>query len=529
MNQSMQQPSDSSLVEALRAVMPSGELLLDDRARTLYAQDVYTRSHSASMVLRPGNCDELVAAVRLLHKAGIAAIPHGGGMSYTSGLVPQDDKTAVIDMGRMDRVLEINSEDMTVTVECGCTWKTLHEALSEYKVRTPFWGTLSGSRATVGGALSQNALFWGSGQHGTAVDSLLSLTVVLGDGTLVETGSAAQVNGSPFFRYFGPDLTGLFCADTGALGFKATATLRLIPEMPAREFVAFDFSRGADTIAAMSEICRQNLASESFAFDPFLQRQRMKRMSLGADIKALKGVIKSAGSVVSGVKEGAKVAMSGRSYMDDVKWSVQVIVEDRIDAGAAARAEAVRAICRENGGREIENSIPKIARANPFGPLNAMLGPEGERWLPVHGLFPHSKIHEAYLRVEELFDASRERSDSLDVTTGYMLAAVSTNVFVLEPVFFWPDELTEIHEDTVEASHLARLPRHPANPEARAHVDALRTQVIELLSELGAVHQQIGKSYRYRSALKPGAARLIDALKAAVDGDGRVNPGSLGL
>jgi len=229
------------------------------------------------------------------------------------------------------------------------------------------------------------------------------------------------------------------------------------------------------------------------------------------------------------VKEGAKVAMSGRSYMDDVEWSVQVIVEDRIDAGAAARAEAVRAICRENGGREIENSIPKIARANPFGPLNAMLGPEGERWLPVHGLFPHSKIHEAYLRVEELFDASRERSDSLDVTTGYMLAAVSTNVFVLEPVFFWPDELTEIHEDTVEASHLARLPRHPANPEARAHVDALRTQVIELLSELGAVHQQIGKSYRYRSALKPGAARLIDALKAAVDGDGRVNPGSLGL
>jgi FAD/FMN-containing dehydrogenase len=71
-------------------------------------------------------------------------------------------------------------------------------------LRTPFWGTLSGIRATVGGSLSQNALFWGSGQYGTAIDSLLSLEVVLGDGTLVHTGSAAQINSTPFFRHFGP-------------------------------------------------------------------------------------------------------------------------------------------------------------------------------------------------------------------------------------------------------------------------------------------------------------------------------------
>ena len=529
MNQPMSQAQDGNLADALRAAMPTGELLLSDTARSLYAQDVYTRSHPASMVARPGNCDELAAAVRLLHAAGVAAIPHGGGMSYTSGLVPQDADTVTIDLGRMNRVLEINREDMTVTVECGCTWKALHEALREHGLRTPFWGTLSGIRATVGGGMSQNALFWGSGQYGTAVDSLLSLTVVLADGTVVETGSAAQVNGSPFFRYFGPDLTGLFCADTGALGFKATATLRLMPELPAREYVAFDFSTGADTISAMSEISRQNLASECFAFDPFLQQQRMKRQSLGADVKALAGVMKSAGSVLSAVKEGARVAMAGRGYMDEVDWSVQIVVEDRIAAGATARAEAVRAICRENGGREIENSIPKITRANPFGPVNSMLGPQGERWLPVHGLFPHSKAQEAYRRVEALFEAARARSDELGVGTGYLLAAVSTNIFVLEPVFFWPDEWTEIHEDAVEDAHLARLPRHPSNPEARAHVDALRRQLIDLLSELGAAHLQIGKSYHYRSALKPGAARIIDALKTAVDNSGRMNPGSLGL
>ena len=80
-----------------------------------------------------------------------------------------------------------------------------------------------------------------------------------------------------------------------------------------------------------------------------------------------------------------------------------------------------------------------------------------------------------------------------------------------------------------EADHIARLPRHAANPEARAPVDGLRRQLIDLLSEMGASHFQLGKSYHYRDALKPGAARIIDALKAAVDSEGRANPGSLGL
>jgi hypothetical protein len=215
--------------------------------------------------------------------------------------------------------------------------------------------------------------------------------------------------------------------------------------------------------------------------------------------------------------------------MDQVQWSVQIVVEDRIDAGAAARAAAVRDICTGKGGREIENSIPKITRANPFGPVNSMLGPEGERWLPIHGLLPHGDAVRIYQRIEQLFAEHAETNASLDIGVGYLLATVSTNCFVLEPVFFWPDEWLEIHEDAVEEAHLARLPRHPANPAARAQVDTLRRALIDLLSELGAAHTQIGRSYHYRDALQPGAARIVAALKHAVDPKRRVNPGSLGL
>ena len=514
---------------ALEEALGSAAVLRDSAVCALYAQDIYSRGEPAAAVLRPANTGELQTAVRLATAAGFAVIPRGGGMSYTSGYVPSGPRSIIVDLGRMDRVLAVNREDMTVTVECGCTWATLHDALEAKGLRTPYWGTLSGLKATVGGGLSQNAVFWGSGQFGTAADSVLSLDVVLADGSLLRTGSAAQIEATPFFRHFGPDLTGLFTGDTGALGFKATATLRLMPVLGARDYLAFDFGSAEATIAAMSDLARHNLPMECFAFDPFLQRQRMKRQRLSADVKALAGVMRSAGSLGAGLRDGARVALAGRSYMDDVDFSVQLVFEDRTPEAVADRVRAARALCHRHGGREIENSIPRITRANPFGPLNSMVGPDGERWLPVHGLFSHSRAEAAYCAVEALFERHRARSDELGVGTGYLLATVSTHAVVLEPVFFWPDELYPLHEDSIDPGYLARLPRHRPNPEARAHVAALRAELVALLSSLGAAHLQVGKAYRYREGLRPEAFQLVAALKRAVDPRGLVNPGSLGL
>lgn len=494
-----------------------------------FAQDVSTTGHPAVAVVQPATTEELAASVRTAVSLGCDVIPRGGGMSYTRGYVPAGDNAVLVDLSRMNRIVEINEQDMTVTVECGCTWSVLHEALEEKGLRTPYWGTLSGLKATVGGGLSQNSVFWGSGQHGTAADSVLALQVVLADGSVLDTGSASQVNASPFFRHFGPDLTGIFTCDTGALGFKSRATLRLIPALPAREYLAFDFADADAAISAMSDISRHNLASECFGFDPFLQIQRMKRQGLRADVKALAGVVRSSGSVFRGMKEGAKVALAGRRYMEDVDYSVQVVVEDRNEASAAERAADVRRLCNAHGAREIENSIPKITRSNPFGPLNSMLGPEGERWLPVHGLLPHSRIQEAFDGVTSLLERHAPACSRYDIGTGYLFATVSTHAFVLEPVFFWPDEIDAIHEASVEPEHLARLKRFPANPEARAAVMAIRDEIVELFSELGASHLQIGKSYRYREGLTPEAWQLVSAIKRAVDPQGRVNPGSLGF
>lgn len=523
------QAFNSPLIDELNQQLGEQYVLTDDHSCSLYAQDVFAKAKSALFVAQPGNTEQLAITVKAVTSAGLDVIPRGGGMSYTNGYVPINDRSVVIDLSRMNKILEINTQDMYVTVEAGCTWMQLYEALQSTGFRTPYWGTLSGKFATVGGGLSQNAIFWGSGQFGSAVDSVISLDVVLADGSIVSTGSGAQLNSEPYFRHFGPDLTGLFTCDSGALGFMATATLRLIKQFEGQAFCAYDFKTVDDTIAAMSEISRNGLAMECFGFDPFLQSQRLKRESLASDVKALTGVMKASGSVLGALKDGAKVAMAGRRYMNDVDYSVQVMIEDFTQTGANEKAKRINDIARKFNGREISNSIPKIARANPFGPVNAMLGPKGERWVPSHVLVSHSKTKQSNQAILDLFETHRADFEKHNIEIGFLYTVISTNAFVLEPVFYWPDAASEFHAEYVEDDHFAKLPHLKEDLAARLLVTKVRHEIAELFRDFGGIHLQIGKDYHYADGIAPESIALVKAIKKIVDPNNQVNPGALGL
>ena len=205
----------AALLDDLERVLDPSDLLLDDASRVFYAQDVFTRSMPAGAVIRPRNVDQLSRAVAAITAAGRAVIGRGGGMSYTSGYVPVEADSIIVDTSAMDRVLEIDAQDMYITAQAGCTWAALYEALRGSGLRTPFRGPLSGIHATLGGSISQNSVYWGAGLFGASADSVVSMEVVLADGRVLNTGSASQLNATPFFRHFGPDLTGLFTCDSG--------------------------------------------------------------------------------------------------------------------------------------------------------------------------------------------------------------------------------------------------------------------------------------------------------------------------
>jgi len=516
----MTQTANGELAAIAQAV-GSQALITDADELRFYSQDVFNIGPTVLAVFRPNDTEMLARGVAAATKAGIAIVPRGGGMSYTSGYLAATGAALLIDTTSMNRILAINEEDMTVTVEAGCSWDELQRALKPTSLRALAWGTLSGIKATVGGGMSQNGVFWGA-SGGTVVDAAISFEVVLADGSVVSTGS-------DFFRPFGPDITGLFAADCGALGVKATVTLQLVREGAAFAYGSFALPDAPSYFAAMSDVAREGLASEAFGFDPHLQAQRMKRDSLSKDAKSLVNMMKAQGSAWNALKEGAKVVAAGRSFLDDVPFSLHVICEGRYQAAVDADLKAIDAIARKHGGRSIENTIPKILRANPFPAVNSMVGPNGERWVPVHGFLPHSRLLEGWNRVQSLLAEHAAEMEAEGVTSGAMLAAVSRSTCLIEPVFFWPDALEQIHRRSLEPDHLAKLGRFEANSAARALVDKLRTALVGIFRELGATHLQIARTYPLKAASDPRAWEILEAVKRTVDPGNLMNPGSLGL
>ena len=506
---------------ALRAAVPSAALVTDPAIVELYSHDVYSRGPTPVAVLRPRSVEELAKGVAAATSAGLAVVPRGGGMSYTGGYLGPTAGFVLVDTGALDAVVAIDEADMTVIVEAGCTWDKLYRALKPRGLRVPAWGPLSGINATVGGGMSQNGVFWGAG-HGPLTAGALSFDVVLADGRIVGTGSG-------FFRPYGPDLTALFAADTGAFGIKARVTLKLQREAVAFAYGSFAFDDHHALFAALSAIARAELASECFGFDPFLQAQRMKRDSLSSDARSLVRMMKAQGSLLKGLKEGAKVALAGRGFLDDVPFSLHCIAEGRREAQAEADMAEIVGLIEAAGGRAVENTIPKVLRANPFPPVNSMVGPAGERWVPVHGLLPHSALVEGWEAIQALFADNRAEMNRLGVEAGAMLLGLSPQAGLIEPVFFWPDALNPLHRHAVEPAHLARLDGFPANAGAAALVDRLRGEIIALFRARGAAHFQIARTYPLRDSHDPAAWDMLVALKRAVDPGGLMNPGSLGL
>lgn len=518
-----------SVLAALQAVVGEQYCLQDEKSRIFYSMDIWARGETALAVVQPENAEQLSQVVATATAAGYAVIARGGGMSYTQAYTSNQPDAVMVDCSRMNKIIEINREDMYVTVESGCTWKVLYEALKGSGVRTPYWGPLSGIKATVGGSVSQNSIFWGGGSHGSAADSVVSLDVVLADGSILSTGSAAQKNATPFFRHFGPDLTGLFTCDCGALGIKSAVTLRLTPELSAHRYAAFDFADHTGLLAAMNEISRTALAAECLGFDPLLTEMRAQRDSLVNDAKAFAGVLKNSGSMMGAIKDGARLAMAGRRFMKDLRWPMYIVIEERVEAAAEDALQRVLAIGRKHGGNEVENSIPKIIRANPFGPVNNMIGPGGERWVPVHALMPLSKAVAATEAVQAIFDRNAAVIEQYQIKTGFLYNNVSTNSIAVEPLFFWPDAVDEIQKASVEPAFYQKVPKHEENLAARAVVADVRQQVSDMFSEMGGVHLQVGRSYHYKTGLKQNAFDLVASIKKVVDPDGRINPGVLGL
>ena len=352
--------------------------------------------------------------------------------------------------------------------------------------------------------------------------------MALADGSLVRTGQASVEGAKPFFRAFGPDLTGLFVHDSGALGVKTEATLRLIRAPGATGFLTFGFETAEQAIAAACEVSRCEVAEEAYIMDPAKTRLALAGGTVVSDAKVLAKVVQQAGSVAGGLRAGLDLVRAGKHFADDVH-SLNLVCAARNAAALEADMDEARSIATRFGGRALPDSIPRANRANLFPPVNGVLGPQGDRWVALNAKIAHSDAQALYDAAEAILATHAAAMEVAGVRVSRLLTMMSTHAFSYEPVFNWFDSWLPQHRRAPEPQHLAKLQEPAANPEARALIATIRAELVALFSDMGAASNQIGKTYRYLPSLKPQTRALVLGVKHLVDPAGLMNPGALGL
>ena len=247
-------------------------------------------------------------------------------------------------------------------------------------------------------------------------------------------------------------------------------------------------------------------------------------MEVGDALRTAAAVASRAGSVLQAMRDVAGLA---RARLAEPAWTLHLTAEGVTEAAAEAAIAAARSIATGAGGQEVEAAIPRALRARPYS-IRGFVGPEGERWVPVHGILPLGAARDCLVavgaRLVEMGPALAQRGISVSHIVSTLGAYVT-----IEPMFYWRDALDPLHMGHLSERNRARFAGFVPNPEARQLVREARQALTAVMDAHGAVHAQIGRFYPLLDRMTPGAAALLRRVKAMLDPDGRMNPGALGL
>jgi alkyldihydroxyacetonephosphate synthase len=241
-----------ALARELRDLVGADAVVAEADLLERYSADTYWKALAArangtplglpDVAVLPADEAGVAAVLRFANERGFPVVPRGGGSGSQGGAVPVAGGI-LLDLTRLDRIVEIDEDSLSVTAEAGVNGETLERSLNERGLMLPHYPA-SADLATVGGYVAARGSGVLSTRYGKIEDLVLSLRVALADGRVIETVAVPR-------HAVGPELTQLFVGSEGTLGVITRATLQLAPLPAKRRFEAISFASVPEGIAAV--------------------------------------------------------------------------------------------------------------------------------------------------------------------------------------------------------------------------------------------------------------------------------------
>ena len=366
-------------------------------------------------VVYPTSIEEVSKIVKICYDSSIPIIPYSGGTSIEGHYIPTR-KGISIDVSKMNKILEIHEDDLDVVVQPGVEWGHLNEELEPYGL---IYGPDPAPGALIGGILGTNASGTNAVKYGAAKDNVLSLKVVLADGTIIKTRQRPRKSSN------GYNLTNLFVGSEGTLGIIVEATLKLHIKPKNEVITLMNFKEIGDASKAVSELFKTGISCNAVEFMDNKQMNAVVEMGSGGDRKwypdhllLMKISAVDDNSLNSIINKVQKIGENNNAF----NFQVAKDEEDKEDIWRVRKTL-------------LWNSLSWAKKFKP----NAMV-------LPTDVCVPMSKLPELITKTMDKLD----KADLLATAAGH---AGDGNVHVL--VIFEPEQVKEAHRIINEMSLMA--------------------------------------------------------------------------
>lgn len=245
---------NTEIIEKIKKIVPAQNVLTDFEERYVYALDATNKQNIENLpdlIVFVETIEQIQKIVKLAYDNNIPIIPRAAGTNLVGACIVKKEGI-VINFSKMNKILELNTENLTATVQPGVVIGNLQSEAEKLGLFYP--PDPSNLRvSTIGGSIALSSGGPRTFKYGSTKDYVINLKIVLADGRIITTGSNTAKNST------GYHLSQLFIGSEGTLGMIAEAVLKLIPKPEGSKVILAYFDKISDATHAVNIILKNKL------------------------------------------------------------------------------------------------------------------------------------------------------------------------------------------------------------------------------------------------------------------------------